>query len=73
MKGFFDSVILLLILVNPFLVIVYLTDLVQTLNARVFSGILIRGGLIASGISDWRIGPKYYFEIVSTIASDLHL
>jgi len=50
MKGFFDSVILLLILVNPFLVIVYLTDLVQTLNARVFSGILIRGGLIASGI-----------------------
>ena len=50
MKGFFDSVILLLILVNPFLVIVYLTELVQTLNGKTFSSLLIRGGLIANGI-----------------------
>ena len=50
MKDFLDSVILLLILVNPFLVIVYLTEAVQTLNLKVFSSVLIRGALIASGI-----------------------
>lgn len=50
MNGFFDSVILLLILLNPFLVIVYLTELVRDLNLRVFSAVLVRGGLIGGGV-----------------------
>ena len=50
MSDFFNSITLLLILLNPFLVIVYLIELVQDLNLRVFSSVMIRGGLIATGI-----------------------
>jgi small neutral amino acid transporter SnatA (MarC family) len=50
MSDFFNSIALLLILLNPFLVIVYLIELVQRLNLRVFSTVLIRGGIIASAI-----------------------
>ena len=50
MSDFFNSIALLLILLNPFLVIVYLIELVQQLNLRVFSTVLIRGGIIASAI-----------------------
>jgi multiple antibiotic resistance protein len=47
---FLNSITLLLILLNPFLVIIYLLELVQTLNVRVFSNVLVRGSLIAAGI-----------------------
>lgn len=50
MNEFLNSITLLLILLNPFLVIIYLLDLVQTLNLRVFSSVLFRGSLIAVGI-----------------------
>jgi multiple antibiotic resistance protein len=50
MNGFLDSMVLLLILLNPFLVIVYLMELVQELDAKVFTKVLIRGGLIGTGI-----------------------
>ncbi len=50
MNGFVESITLLLILLNPFLVIVYLIELVQDLDLKVFSAVLIRGGLIASAI-----------------------
>ncbi len=50
MNGFLDSVVLLLILVNPFLVIVYLTELVQELTLKVFSAVLVRGGLIGGSV-----------------------
>jgi multiple antibiotic resistance protein len=50
MTEFLNSITLLLILLNPFLVIVYLLELVQTLNLRIFSRVLIRGSLIAVGI-----------------------
>jgi small neutral amino acid transporter SnatA (MarC family) len=50
MTEFLNSVTLLLILLNPFLVIVYLLELVQTLNLKVFSRVLIRGSFIALGI-----------------------
>lgn len=50
MSDFLNSIALLLILLNPFLVIVYLIELVQDLEIRLFSSILIRGGLIASSI-----------------------
>jgi small neutral amino acid transporter SnatA (MarC family) len=50
MSNFLHSITLLLILLNPFLVIVYLIELVQDLDTKVFSSVLIRGGLIASAI-----------------------
>lgn len=50
MSDFINSIALLLILLNPFLVIVYLVELVQDLDIKLFSSVLIRGGLIASGI-----------------------
>jgi small neutral amino acid transporter SnatA (MarC family) len=50
MSDFFNSIALLLILLNPFLVIVYLIELVQDLELKLFSSVLVRGGLIASGI-----------------------
>lgn len=50
MSDFLNSIALLLILLNPFLVIVYLIELVQELNLKVFSSVLIRGGIIASAI-----------------------
>jgi multiple antibiotic resistance protein len=50
MSDFLNSITLLLILLNPFLVIVYLMDLVQDLDLKVFSSVLIRGGIIGSGI-----------------------
>lgn len=47
MAEFLNSITLLLILLNPFLVIIYLLELVQTLNLRVFSSVLVKGSLIA--------------------------
>ena len=48
MTEFFHAITLLLILLNPFLVIVYIMELVQDLNQQTFNRILIRGGIIAS-------------------------
>jgi len=50
MDDFVNSIALLLILLNPFLLIVYLMELVQDLDLKLFSSVLIRGGLIASVI-----------------------
>ena len=50
MSDFFNSITLLLILLNPFLVIVYLIELVQDLEIKLFSSVLVRAGLIASTI-----------------------
>jgi len=50
MSNFFNSIMLLLILLNPFLLIVYLIDLVQDLDLKTFSSVMVRGGIIASGI-----------------------
>ncbi|WP_169977203.1 MarC family protein [Tautonia rosea] len=47
MIDFARSTILLLLLLNPFLVIVYLTEIVHKLNKQVFCRVLIRAGLIA--------------------------
>jgi small neutral amino acid transporter SnatA (MarC family) len=41
---------LLLVLLNPFLVIIYLVDMVETLDRREFSQIMIRAGLIATAV-----------------------
>jgi multiple antibiotic resistance protein len=47
MTEFLKSTALLLVLLNPFLLIIYLTDVVQKLDQPRFSGIVVRAGLIA--------------------------
>jgi small neutral amino acid transporter SnatA (MarC family) len=41
---------LLLVLLNPFLVILYLVDMVETLERRPFANVLLRAGLIAGAV-----------------------
>ena len=50
MTDFFRSTALLLTLLNPFLVIIYLVDVVQKLKQKQFRLILVRAGLIASTV-----------------------
>lgn len=50
MVDFLNSLTLLLILLNPFLVIVYLMELVQDLDLATFSRVLVRGGMISSAV-----------------------
>lgn len=50
MSDFLQSAGLLLVLLNPFLVIVYLIDIVEKLGLRQFTGILIRAGIIAGTV-----------------------
>lgn len=48
--AFISSVALLLMLLNPFLLILYLIDLVQDLDKNQFRNVLIRAGLISTGV-----------------------
>ena len=48
MKGFIFSATLLLTLINPFLVIIYLTDVVRKLEPATFRRVLLRAGMISS-------------------------
>ncbi|MEQ9407631.1 MAG: MarC family protein [Fuerstiella sp.] len=50
MSEFLRAVTLLLVLLNPFLVIVYLVDVVEKLNGKVFARVLLRAGLIAGAV-----------------------
>lgn len=50
MIDFFRSSALLLVLLNPFLLIIYLIDVVQKLNSREFTRVLLRAGLIATPV-----------------------
>ncbi len=47
MTEFLNSMALVLVMLNPFLLIIYLTDVVQKLDQRRFNGIMVRAGLIA--------------------------
>lgn len=47
MKDFLQSILLLLVLLNPFLLIVYLIDIVKSKSMKLFVRILIRAGLIS--------------------------
>ncbi|WP_319270789.1 MarC family protein [uncultured Draconibacterium sp.] len=47
MTEFIRSILLLLVLLNPFLVIVYLIDIVQKLDNKQFKKVLLRAGLIS--------------------------
>lgn len=48
MTDLLKSGALLLVLLNPFLVIIYLVDMVEKLDGKQFSQVLIRAGLISS-------------------------
>lgn len=50
MTDLLRSSALLLVLLNPFLLIIYLIDVVQKLDQRQFARVLTRGGMIASGV-----------------------
>ena len=50
MDPFIKSFLLLFMLLNPFLLIIYLVDLVQDMEFRDFSRVLNRAGWISSGI-----------------------
>ena len=50
MNPFFESTALLLVLLNPFLVMLYILDLVEKLPAARFRSVMIRGSLIATSI-----------------------
>ncbi len=50
MTDFIRSATLLLILLNPFLVIIYLVDMVEKLEQKEFARVLIRAGLIATAV-----------------------
>lgn len=50
MTEFFRSATLLLVLLNPFLVSIYLVDVVQKLSIRQFNRVLIRAALIAIAV-----------------------
>ena len=47
MENFINTTLLLLILLNPFLVIVYLIDILQKLSFKLFIGVLVRAGIIS--------------------------
>jgi len=49
-KAFLNSTALLLIILNPFLVIIYVIGLVEELHLRTFASVLVRGGLVATAI-----------------------
>lgn len=48
MSDFLRSSALLLVLLNPFLVILYLVDVVEKLGTKQFAHVMVRAGLIAS-------------------------
>lgn len=50
MTGFINATMLLFMLLNPFLVIVYLVDVVEKLNRAQFNRVLLRAGFIASAV-----------------------
>jgi small neutral amino acid transporter SnatA (MarC family) len=50
MTEFIHAASLLLALLNPFLVIIYLLDVVQKVDAQTFRRVLLRAGLIASTV-----------------------
>jgi small neutral amino acid transporter SnatA (MarC family) len=47
---FIESTSLLIVLLNPFLMSIYLLDLIETLDDRVFMSTLARGALIATAV-----------------------
>jgi small neutral amino acid transporter SnatA (MarC family) len=49
-EHFLESTSLLIVLLNPFLMSIYLLDLIESLEDRVFIAVLARGAAIATGV-----------------------
>lgn len=49
-RAFVESSILLLVLLNPFLLCIYILDLIQQLHIRRFAGVLFRASLISGAV-----------------------
>jgi len=65
MSDFIYSLTILLVLLNPFLLIIYLLDLMQELNQKTFSSILVRAGWIAFGVfAAASLAGEYLFSVV---------
>lgn len=66
MIDFFRSTTLLLVLLNPFLVSIYLIDLVQKLEPRQFTYLLLRAGLISGAVFSFfaLLGDVVFSDIV---------
>ena len=48
LEAFVEATLLLLVLLNPFLVVVYLVDLMRSMQLRRFSSVLFKAGVITS-------------------------
>ena len=48
LKEFFHASTLLFVLLNPFLMVVYLQDVIEKLSTRAFLSVMVRAGLISS-------------------------
>lgn len=67
MDDFARSIMLLLVLLNPFLVVIYLIDVVEKLDAAQFRRVLLRAGLIAGGVfcAFALIGDAVFSQVVN--------
>jgi small neutral amino acid transporter SnatA (MarC family) len=50
MTEIIKSISLLLVLLNPFLLVIYLVDVIQTVEKKMFTQLLIRAGIIACAV-----------------------
>jgi multiple antibiotic resistance protein len=66
MNSFIKSILLILVLLNPFLIIIYLIEIVENLTIKQFLPILIRSGLIAGTVFCIFaiIGDTFFSDIV---------
>lgn len=66
MKEIVSSSVLLLMLLNPFLVVVYLIDVMQKMERRMFRKVLLRAGIISSIVFCFFaiLGDTIFSEIV---------
>jgi len=72
---FIESISLLIMLLNPFLLIVYLVDLVNNLSLKQFTEVLIRAGIISSIVFIlFAITGDYFFsEVLQTRFGSLQI
>jgi len=68
MTALIRSAALLLVLLNPFLLIIYLIDVVQKLDSKKFAYVLVRAGFIATAVF-WLfavVGDAIFSEVIHT-------
>ena len=71
MAEFMNAVVFILTLLNPFLMIVYLTDVVKKLSYPAFASILIKAGLISGAVFYIDIAGRVMALYVGTISIEM--